>query len=136
VAGLLLWTLFLYLTLVMPRYIRLKVQQAEDKIAPLAPQGTEQYRRLFQPISYTAPPILLAVLIAASFAGFISTVVAGIAGPLEWLYQLVNLPLTYLTIGATLWAYFAALWGLYRLGNQPLNLKHAVESHKLVPLAH
>jgi hypothetical protein len=131
VAGLILWTLVFYLSMILPRYIRVKIQQAEAKISPLAPQGIEGYRNLFQPISYSTPPILLAVVLMASFTNFISTALVDVAGPLEWLYHLVNLPLTYLAIGSIIWAYFAALWGLFYLGRQPLNLKNAYEDSSL-----
>lgn len=130
-AGLVLWTLFLYLALLLPRYIRLKIQHSEGKISPLMPNGPDDYRRLFQPIAHSAPPILLAVVMAASFANFISVVLGDIAGWLERVYHLINLPLTYLAIGSTIWTYFAALWGLHRLGKQPLNLKNAYEDSSL-----
>jgi hypothetical protein len=73
----------------------------------------------------------LALVLAASFTNFISTALVDVAGPLEWLYHLINLPLTYLAIGSIIWSYFAALWGLFRLGKQPLNLKNGYEDSSL-----
>jgi hypothetical protein len=131
ITGMGLWTLFLYASLLMPRYIRVKLQEAEGKIAALLPLGRAQYRRAFRLVFYPAPPILLALLIAVGFANFITASLRDASGPFEWLYHLINLPLSYLAIGTAIWSYFGALWGVYRLGHQPLNLKSGYEDSSL-----
>ena len=79
----------------------------------------EQYQRLFDLVSRLGPAVLLAVVIGLSFSDLITMAWNGITGPFEWLYYLVNLPLTYLSIGTAIWSYLGAVWGLYRLGRQP-----------------
>ncbi len=131
VVGLILWATLMYYTLILPRYIRLRLQAAEGKISPLLPNGREQYQRLFDLVSHPGPAVLLAVVIGVSFSDLITRAWKGTTGPFEWLYYLVNLPLTYLAIGTAVWSYVAALWGLSRLGNQPLKLIHGYEDHNL-----
>ena len=131
VSGLVLWSVFFYVALMMPNYIRARIQAAGSKISILIPQGGEQYHLIFRLGSYHLPAILLTGLIAAYFNRWIITALKDSAGPFEWIFYSFNLPLTYLAIGTAIWSYFGALWGLHRLGSQSLNLKNAYEDSSL-----
>lgn len=106
------------------RFMRLKVVATEPELFAISPQGEETLHRIFSRVSDSRPPIILTVIFSAQGLPNIDS--PGDIPPLLWFGGLVVTGLF-----TFVWVYFSSLWGLYKLGKQPLKLKPYYEDTTL-----
>lgn len=130
-AGLFLWFAITFYAVWVTRYMRLKVQAAKAKLAPLLPAGENTYRAIFARVSRDRPALLIGLVLAVSFTAETLARLRTAASPVDWVYQAAITPILYLIFGTAIWMYVSATWSLYRLGQEPLKLKSPAEDEML-----
>lgn len=131
-----LWTAFYVLLFWAVRHARVSVEEAEPELAPLLPDAGA-FRRAFGSLARVGPPLLIGLAMELLFLADYRLRLAHAPGPVSRIYEALSGPPLYLMVGTALWVYVRALWGLYRLGRGPLELKPFYEDRTmgLRPLA-
>jgi hypothetical protein len=131
-----LWYAFYTILFWAIRHARLSVLDAEGDFSPLLPERGA-FRRAFSSISRLGPALLIGLVVEALFIGDYRARLAHAPGPVSRVYEAISGPPLYVLVGTALWVYGSALWGLYRLGRGPLQLKPFYEDKTmgLRPLA-
>jgi len=119
------YTLLLYLI----RYSRQGLLSSRDDIVPLLPDGESGFRRIYGILHAPVPILAIAALLAAFFL-FIGTR-AAVLTPLHILFIAIQLAVVSLGTGTVLWSFAVTLWGLRRLGKEPLRLRPYTEDPML-----
>jgi hypothetical protein len=117
------WSVLCWYGFWMVRYIRTRLQAAEDQIAPLLPEGRAGYRRAFRAVTRPLGGILIAVFLSAAFLRTTLISYRNAPGPLLWVWRTLYPNFFYLVLGVGCWVYFSSLWGLRRLGRQSPSLR-------------
>ena len=120
---------FYTVLLMMIRYSRKGLASAREDLAPLLPDGDAGFRRIFGVLNAPLPVVGLA-LILGSFFWFIGSH-APVVGLAHVVFIGVQLSVICFGTSAVLWTYFVSLWGLRRLGKEPLLLKPYTEDPML-----
>ncbi len=125
-----IWLLTIFLLVYLVRFMRTKIVEYEPKLVAIAPSGEETLHRAFGGISRPIPQALLAVPFLLISLPYISQSTINI-GPVSLLYQLVSSVVFGVMFSSFIWLYFRSLWGLYKLGKEPLNLRSHYEDRML-----
>lgn len=102
----------------------MRLVNAEPELTSLAPNGEETVRRIFRNASRVVPQLVIMVVFLLVYATSVPELVGRgeltvFSTPVYILRSLFRS----LMFGSVLWLYLAALWGLYRFGQQSLRLK-------------
>jgi hypothetical protein len=131
IAGLILWTGFLFYLMWMVRFLRRRLLAAGPEISKILAGGEHAYAASFQGVSRTLPELgLSAVLILVFHRMFISDLDSSRAVT-EAAFHVLRYLVTYLASGTALCVYISGFWGLYRLGRTPLRLSSFAEDDML-----
>ena len=123
VASFILWTAQAFYTFWSIRYTRQKIIQAESELAPLLPGGYQAFRQAFRHTGRFGPVLLLALLLIPSVPLFLVAALFGRVGASGVIYNAIRIPIIHIAYATMIWMYASALWGVYRLGAQPLRFK-------------
>jgi hypothetical protein len=123
--GIAFYTVLLY----MVRYARRQLASASSSIAPLLPDGEAGFRRIYGRVHAPLPILLLAVLLGFFF--WLSGSHAPLLGPARIVFIGLQLAVICFSTSAVLWTYFVTLWGVWRMGKEPLRLKPYTEDAML-----
>jgi len=123
--GIAFYTVLLY----MIRYARRSLAAARDSIAPLLPDGEAGFRRIYGMVHAPLPIVGVALLLAIFF-WFVGSH-APFLGPARVVFIGVQLSVICFATSTVLWTYFVTLWGLRRMGKEPLRLKPFTEDPML-----
>jgi len=122
------YTASLFVFMQAVRYWRLRVASTEAKISPLSTSGRVAFDRAFGAMASAKGSLSLALLLTVLYLPERVHEVTGLFS----LLGLVIIILLNTVIFATLfWVYLSGLWGLYRFGLEPLNLKSFYEDRML-----
>src|SRR2546427_453805 len=106
------------------RYMRLKLVAAEPKLLAILPEGEKAYHKAFGRVYSTTPILLLTILeFIAVFPAYIASALSIGLGFFGLVYVIINHVVFLLPFSALFWVYFSSVWGLHKLGKQPLRLK-------------
>lgn len=120
---------FYTVLLFMIRYSRRSLASARDTIAPLLPDGEAGFRRIYGIVHAPVPIVILAALLGIFF--WIIGSHAPMFGPARIVFIGAQLSVVCFSTSAVLWTYFVTLWGLRRMGKEPLRLKPYTEDPML-----
>ena len=122
------YTASLFVFMQAVRYWRLRVASTEAKISPLSTSGRVAFDRAFGAMASAKGSLSLALLLTVLYLPERVHQVTGIFS----LLGLVIIILLNTVVFATLfWVYLSGLWGLYKFGLEPLNLKSFYEDRML-----
>ncbi len=113
----------------MTRYVRQRLASAHEAVAPLLPDGEAGFRRISGIANAPIPICGLAFLLGVFF--WTIGTHAAVLGPAHVLFIGVQLAVICFSTATVLWIYFATLWGLGRLGKEPLRLRPYTEDPML-----
>ena len=113
------------------RASRLRLASAGKDIAPLLPDGEEGFRRIFGRIHEPLPVLLAAAGFAAFFTYLSLQGGPPPLGPAQALVVAARFGFGGLVDATVLWIFFTTLWGLHRLGKEPLRLRPYYEDPML-----
>ena len=120
---------FYTILLSLIRYSRRALASSRERIAPLLPDGEAGFRRVYGLVNAPIPILVLAVLLGGLFWAIGSRTT--VPSPARLVFLGVQLAVSCFATAAVLWTYFATLWGLRRLGKEPLRLKPYTEDPML-----
>lgn len=123
--GIAFYTGLLYLI----RYARRQLASARDSLAPLLQDGEAGFRRIYG-IVHAPLPILGIAAILGGFFWAIGSHTPG-ATAVRLVYVAVQMTIICLSTATVLWTYIVVLWGLRRMGKEPLRLKPYTEDPML-----
>ena len=114
--------LLMFYLLYAPHYVRMRIVQAKESIAPLLLNREEEFHRLFGRISALRPHAVVWLVISLLFLtglnpGFPSTL--GLSFPLPNILFIVLA----LLISSVIWTYYASLRGIDQMGTAQLQLR-------------
>lgn len=110
----------------MLRYMRQRISRVEQELLRESPEWTDTVRRSFGSISRTGPALAITLVIFVLSYPLAAFQVGNNQG-LAQLYFLITFPLFFFGAGSFIWMYVSSLWGLYKIGTQPLKLKPYTE---------
>jgi hypothetical protein len=110
--------------------MRLRIVKEEPELAHLMPSGEETFHRAFGAVSNPLPQVLLSVVFFLISIPYFLSPTAKI-GPISLVYQLGSNGVLSVIFSGFLWMYFRSLWGVYKLGKEPLKLRPYREDHML-----
>ncbi len=113
----------------MVRYSRKGLVSAEASLAPLLPDGAAGFRRIYGRVHAPWPIVGLAILLGGFF--WLIGSHAPTSGLAHTVFVAVQLGVICFGTSAVLWTYFVTLWGLWRMGKEPLRLKPYTEDPML-----
>lgn len=136
VLSVVLWYVFYAILFWAIRHARLSVLEAEGDLKLLLSEPGA-FRRAFGSLSRLGPALLIGLVVEVLFIGDYRARLAHAPGTVSRVYEAISGPPLYVMVGTALWVYGSALWGLYRLGRGPLQLKPFYEDKTmgLRPLA-
>lgn len=113
----------------MIRFTRRQLLSAEQEISPLLVDGAAGFRRIYDLLHNPWPVGGLAIL----FAGFFWVIGnhAEVLTPAHVVFVAVQMLVISLATSTVLWTYFVTLWGLRRIGKEPLRLRPYTEDPML-----
>jgi len=114
----------------MLRYMRRRISEIEEKMEAESPEWAGVIRDSFGGISSTGPALAVTGVILLLSLPLIVFQVSNSQG-LAQLYFAITYPLFFFAAGSFIWMYVRSLWGLYKIGTQPLNLKQYSEDKLL-----
>ena len=116
------WTASIFSVVYAPSFMRGKLAAYEADLVPLAPSGEETIRKAFGGVSRLVPVLVVSVLFGLFSAPYTYFQTTLTPGAVTLGYVFVSNVLISLLFGSFIWVYFRSLWGLYKLGNEPLRL--------------
>jgi len=125
-----IWFSTIFLTIYLIRLMRSRIVEFEPKLVPVLPLGEETFHRAFGGVSKRIPQVLIGVPFFLLSIPYILQPTINI-GWVSLLFQLLSNGVVGIMFGSFIWVYFRSLWGIYRLGNEPLKLKSHYEDHML-----
>lgn len=125
------WSLTLFSNLYLQRFMRTKLVSYESNLIPISPTGEATMNRHFGGVYRILPVIIMGVLITLLSGPYIFVQASQLQGSATFVYQAVSNPLVSVLFGGFIWVYFRALWGLYKLGKEPLKLAPSDEDRML-----
>ena len=117
------WTLNLFVVYYLPRFMRTRLTEYESHLAPVSSGGVVSIARHFDAIYRFWPVIVLAAVLSTLSWTYVSLQLVYIVGVVSLSYLLLSNGLVMVIFSGFIWVYFSALWGLYKLGKEPLMLK-------------
>jgi hypothetical protein len=121
-------TLALFVDLYLTRYLRRKVLAADPKLSPLSPGGEITYHRVLGLVTNPSGSLFFTfVFFVVYFPA--RALIAG--NPLSLFGMVILTPVANLVYGTAFWVYLSALFGVYKFGLEPLNLKPFYEDRML-----
>lgn len=123
IATVTVWIILTSYAVWMTRAIRLRVLAAETLLAPLLSGGAARYRAAFGGFAAAGPPLLIAAVLAGVTYPYPVAALRQAVGPWEVAYFTAGTFVLDIVYGCAVWSYVAALWGLHRLGTQPLRMQ-------------
>ncbi len=103
------------------RRMRLHLVSKEAELKSLVPGHEEALHRLFGRVSDSK----LTIILTAFFLALISYSVPGYLGDslFDYVFTIVITAIGLLAVSTLAWVYSSSLWGLYRIGKEPLTFK-------------
>ncbi len=117
-----IWTTTLFAVLYIPRFMRLRLQSYEMDLVPISPSGSETLQKAFGGIYRLRPAVAVSVVIGALSLPYFYFQTNQIPGAATLVYVTISSVVVSLVFGTFIWVYFRSLWGLYKLGKEPLKL--------------
>ena len=112
------------------RYMRQRIVESERELLPLLPLGETTWHRIFGKVSSPIPPVALAAILDLGALPPLYTAFESPTGfPLAVL--IVANAMIIWGFGTTIWVYSTCLWGLHRLGKEPLDLRSVYEDRMM-----
>jgi hypothetical protein len=122
------FTLSLFVDMYLTGYLRRLIVAAEPKLSPLAPSPGDAYRKAFAPMTSIGGSLFFAVV----FFCLYFPARADISGSPIALGGIAILSvLAFIVYGAAFWVYLSGVWGVFRFGREPLQLKPFYEDSML-----
>lgn len=131
IAGLILWTIFLFYLLWMIRFLRRRLLGARPPVGRLLAGGEHTYGHHFRAVGDTAPALAIAGGLLLLFLRLFLADLAASQSIGEWIHHLLRYLVTYAVSGTAVWVYLSAFWGLCRLGGEPLRLASFAQDEML-----
>jgi hypothetical protein len=110
----------------MLRYMRLRITRVEEELVAESPEWADTTRRSFARISQTGPAVGITLLIFLASLPLLEYQVSSNQG-FPRFYFGITYPLFLFGAGSFIWMYVSSLWGLYRIGTEPIKLKPHTE---------
>ncbi len=121
------WFLTILSLINLTHFMRLKLIATEPELIALSPEGKETVHGAFKLVSKIIPQAILGILfISVSLPSINSFATPGsifAVGPIIVIWNLISTVLLDLMFGCFIWIYASSLWGLHKLGKEPLKLK-------------
>jgi hypothetical protein len=110
----------------IPRYLRLRIVNAEREISPLMPGQEKEYHAAFRQLTNPLPVLIVSL-------PFLTPIPSAV--PLGWSFStashLMQFVMIALGLGNFVWEYSVSNWGLHRLGKSQLKLKSFLEDRMM-----
>lgn len=110
----------------MLRYMRRRITQVEEQLVRESPEWRNTVGRSFRHITRTGPALAITLLILILSYPLVVFQVGNNQGFAQ-LYFIITYPMFFFAAGSFIWMYVSSLWGLYKIGTQPLKLRPYTE---------
>jgi hypothetical protein len=122
------YTLSLFVDMYLTGYLRRLTVAAEPKLSPLAPSPGDGYRKAFAPMTSIGGSLFFALV----FSCLYFPARAGISdSPISLGGITILSILAFVVYGAAFWVYLSCVWGVFKFGREPLQLKPFYEDSML-----
>lgn len=116
------WLLTLFVVFFLPRFIKRRILGYESGLVKLSPEGSEGMSKYFSGIYSIRPVLILTAIITLISIPYLLLQAGLVQGPFSVVYQIYSNLIVSVIFSEFIWVYFRALWGLYKLGKEPLVL--------------
>jgi hypothetical protein len=121
------YLIFFFYLFYFIKYFRLRLVDAEVKLAPLLKEGKEACNRAFHIIPSRTGVLATTALVAASFAPSVYRLLITSLGPISAIHVVISQVILDFAGGTGIWLFFSSIWSLRKLAKEPMKLKSSSE---------
>ncbi len=125
------WFITIFSLINITQFMRLKLVATEPELISLSPEGEETVHRAFRLVPKIVPQAILGILFISASLPSLNSSITFAAGPFFGIWNFISTVLLDLMFGCFIWIYASSLWGLHKLGKEPLKLKPYFEDTML-----
>ena len=114
------WTASLLVVLYMTGFMRKKLQAYEADLMPLVPAGGETLHKAFGGVFRLFPVLAVSMVLGLTSITYVSSSASMVPGGVTLVFVLISNAAVTVLFASFIWVYFRSLFGLYRLGKEPL----------------